>query len=607
MTYPISTSAYRLKLQYGYANGYLQTIKDFNALTTVFWTANTVNAMGELTQETLGTTPTAVVVNRSIDAVTGWMSSNQAGVGGSTGLLNQSYLFDLVGNVTQRQNNTLGLTESACYDNVYRLDHTTATGVCTGATSLQMAYDAMGNIASRSDVNAGATWTYDAVHKHQVKTAGAGNSYSYDLNGNMTTRNGNAISWTSYNYPLTINATGEASTFDYGPDHQYWRQSYSGPSGSETTYYLGKLLERVIVAGVTDYRHYIMANGEPIAIYSHTSAGTNTLRYALEDHQGSFSAILTSAGANYVSESFAPFGARRNPTTWSGAPTPSDITLINAVTRIGYTGQAMLGSMGLIHMNGRVQDAITGRILSADPYVTEPENTQDFNRYGYVYNNPLSYVDPSGFRSGCSYTSSYIYTPPGDSGGDFTGPFKEPFTITCPEPQDHGLSRGGDRPLNGAAVDQASRAYWPQRIPCRPGIECMAAQNQTTEPNTCKSLAEKEEADLRAISAATGVTDTVFGAAAYLYHDMKMALTIDAHALNVVSKSFTVAAGAFSLHELIDGISNDDWGSVAKSGIDLAVSLTATFVKRAEPPALVYGAFRGAQEVTSAILAGCNF
>jgi hypothetical protein len=48
-------------------------------------------------------------------------------------------------------------------------------------------------------------------------------------------------------------------------------------------------------------------------------------------------------------------------------------------------------------MNGRVQDAITGRFLSPDPNVTDPAFTQSFNRYSYVNNNPLSFVDPSGF------------------------------------------------------------------------------------------------------------------------------------------------------------------------------------------------------------------
>jgi hypothetical protein len=48
-------------------------------------------------------------------------------------------------------------------------------------------------------------------------------------------------------------------------------------------------------------------------------------------------------------------------------------------------------------MNGRVQDPITGRFLSADPFIPDVEDTQSWNRYSYVNNNPLSFVDPSGF------------------------------------------------------------------------------------------------------------------------------------------------------------------------------------------------------------------
>jgi RHS repeat-associated protein len=394
LTYPTSTSAYRLKLQYLYQNGMLQQVKDFNAA-TVFWAANAQNPRGEVTQETLGN---GVITNRSFDAVTGWLASIQSGVGGGTGLQNQSYLYDLVGNVTQRQNNALGLTESFCYDNVYRLDHSTLTGLCTGTTNLQMAYDATGNITSRSDIAAGAAWTYSAIHRHQALQAGdASHTYTYDPNGNAITRNAFSITWSSYNYPLTINASGESATFSYGPDHEKWKQVYTGPSVSETTTYYGDLLETVLTSAGTDWRHYIFAGSEPVAIYSRTTAGTNTLRYTLEDHQGSPSAVLSSAGALLVNESFAAFGSRRNPTTWSGAPVAGDLATIAGITRQGYTGQTMLGNMGLIHMNGRVQDAVTGRFLSADPYITEPENTQNFNRYGYVYNNPLSYVDPSGF------------------------------------------------------------------------------------------------------------------------------------------------------------------------------------------------------------------
>jgi RHS repeat-associated protein len=51
----------------------------------------------------------------------------------------------------------------------------------------------------------------------------------------------------------------------------------------------------------------------------------------------------------------------------------------------------------LIHMNGRIYDPHLGRMLQADPFIQFPTNTQSYNRYSYVLNNPLSYTDPSGY------------------------------------------------------------------------------------------------------------------------------------------------------------------------------------------------------------------
>ena len=47
-------------------------------------------------------------------------------------------------------------------------------------------------------------------------------------------------------------------------------------------------------------------------------------------------------------------------------------------------------------MNGRMYDAQQGRFLSPDNHIQDPFNTQNFNRFGYVLNNPLSLTDPSG-------------------------------------------------------------------------------------------------------------------------------------------------------------------------------------------------------------------
>ena len=72
--------------------------------------------------------------------------------------------------------------------------------------------------------------------------------------------------------------------------------------------------------------------------------------------------------------------------------------------------------MGMNHMNGRIEDAVTGRMLSADPHVPDRTNAQSYNRYTYVNNNPLTATDPSGF---CP--SNTCNQDGGSGSSDFTG------------------------------------------------------------------------------------------------------------------------------------------------------------------------------------------
>ena len=48
-------------------------------------------------------------------------------------------------------------------------------------------------------------------------------------------------------------------------------------------------------------------------------------------------------------------------------------------------------------MNGRIYDPTLGRFLQADPHIQAPSNSQNYNRYSYVLNNPMSYTDPTGY------------------------------------------------------------------------------------------------------------------------------------------------------------------------------------------------------------------
>ena len=49
-------------------------------------------------------------------------------------------------------------------------------------------------------------------------------------------------------------------------------------------------------------------------------------------------------------------------------------------------------------MHGRMYDPVLGQFLSPDPILQAPVS-QGFNRFAYTFNNPLSYVDPSGFEA----------------------------------------------------------------------------------------------------------------------------------------------------------------------------------------------------------------
>ena len=47
-------------------------------------------------------------------------------------------------------------------------------------------------------------------------------------------------------------------------------------------------------------------------------------------------------------------------------------------------------------MNGRLYDPLLRRFLNADENIQDPYNTQNYNKYGYVLNNPLMFNDPRG-------------------------------------------------------------------------------------------------------------------------------------------------------------------------------------------------------------------
>ncbi len=107
------------------------------------------------------------------------------------------------------------------------------------------------------------------------------------------------------------------------------------------------------------------------------------------DHLGS-SNIMTDRSGNLVDhyEYFAFGKTKYDDTTCS----------FNVSNR--YTGQILDEDTGLYYYNARYYDPELGRFVQPDSIVPSPGDPQPLNRYSYVNNNPLKYIDPSGHDFG---------------------------------------------------------------------------------------------------------------------------------------------------------------------------------------------------------------
>ncbi len=470
ITYPTVNSA-RFEVFYDYQNGYLKDVKNYTGQVagTVFWQANAQDARGHVTQEALGNGQQAYL---NFDETSGLLNYVQTGPGGGTATQDLGYTWDAVGNLISRNRNEAGqnLVESFQYDALNRLLSTEVNS----NPAVTFTYDALGNVSSKSDVGTSShTYNYTTTQTgcsyagltaqpHAVRNAG-GNVYCYDPDGNVITRTGGTVSWTSYNLPQTITQVGgNSSTFYYRPDRARYRQTSVTASTTEDRTYIGALFEKTITNGTsTDYRHYIIANDNAVAIQVIRSTGVNDAFYLHDDHLGSTDVVTNALGAVVVRESFDAWGQRRSG-GWVGPPTATEVSADHAATIKGFTGQEQMDNLNLVHLNGRVYDPVIARFLSADPYIQAPLASQSLNRYSYTWDNPLNQTDPTGF---CS--SDQRDCPP--------EPAKQTVVVTATQEQTQTVTVTGTR----ASEPQNNSAQQTAGSPVQAGGQQSGNQNAT--------------------------------------------------------------------------------------------------------------------------------
>lgn len=343
----------------------------------------------------------------------GWLSDGnklselKSGQNGS--LLNFGFTYDGVGNIlsiTDRLNSNQ--IQTFGYDALNRLTSARTTTEGQGQYLQTYVYNATtGNLSSKSDVGA---YNYSATQPHAVTQAGS-NTYAYDLNGNMTSRTVGGVVW-SYTY----NAEGKIvqvkkngilfSEYGYdGDGSRVWAKDYGGylTTNPKRTTYIGNYYEvrvegylqpkggapgQPCSAAYCTYLSFVARSGVESVSYYYADGqriamqNNGVVSYLYGDQLGSVSAAAKADGSLLSKTWYHPWGTIR----YSQDTSPTDY---------GYTGQMREGD--IYYYNARWYDPAIGRFMQADTIVPlQVQGTQAFDRYAYVNNNPLKYIDSNG-------------------------------------------------------------------------------------------------------------------------------------------------------------------------------------------------------------------
>jgi RHS repeat-associated protein len=270
------------------------------------------------------------------------------------------------------------------------------------------------------DSKAGQTLAYaDTNHPHAATGMGS-NVYSYDANGNMTSRQIASGTYTlSYDAEgrlVSISGGGISATYTYNGDGERVKVVITSGSDTQITAHVGDYFEISVgdprqlptptqpncstnycvyfplvmssslsIPAGHAWTSYFYVNGQRVAmrVKSNQEGVEEGVYYLLTDHLGS-TAITLDSGANQVAElRYFAWGETR----YTNGNTP---------TQRRYTGQ-LEAEAGLYFYNARFYDSFLGRFAQADMIVPlASQGVLAWDRYAYSSNNPINFTDPSG-------------------------------------------------------------------------------------------------------------------------------------------------------------------------------------------------------------------
>jgi len=256
-------------------------------------------------------------------------------------------------------------------------------------------YDDIGNLKQRmTTFGAGPNLSYqygqNGAGPHAVTQVNS-YQYEYDHGGNQTSGPSRTVDYKAFNLPAIVRQGDAKYSFKYGVGHE--RVFERRPNGDTTTY-VGGLYENRSRRGQTTEVFYIQGADRSIAQVEEgkNSPADTTLSFH-NDHLGSIQTTTGVVGVTPEHVWYEPFGQTVSPAN------PTQTVAPLSGLNIGFTEQRSDSELSLIDMTGRIYDSKIGRFLTPDPFVQDPLRSESLNRYSYAWNNPLKWVDPSGFQA----------------------------------------------------------------------------------------------------------------------------------------------------------------------------------------------------------------
>jgi RHS repeat-associated protein len=359
-------------------NGALYQIKDKNT-GKVLWQINKINANGQVRKANLGT----VTIDNNYDA-NNFLTSVAHTSAAQPNVLQMTYSFDAIKNELKNRSRKGGIVvnEVFTYDDNNRLK--SWTNPKTGLLSANN-YDDKGRILENDQTGIN-TFRTDKIYQVDTQELNAAGIQNYNNNIPLI------ISYNENNDPIYIDGQNGDAQFSYGLTEMRQMVTYGGnfaedKQGKFTKYYSEDGSYEITTDNTTGQEKHILYIGSTpyasdIIYVKNYSDATAKYLFLHKDYLGSILAVSDEAGNLVEQRHFDAWGNLTN-------------GVLSIIDR-GYTSHEHFAELGIIHMNGRLYDPLQRRFLNADENIQDPYNTQCYNKYGYVANNPLLYNDPSG-------------------------------------------------------------------------------------------------------------------------------------------------------------------------------------------------------------------